>query len=160
MSKNDDMDEEALRRCKNLKEVAEDIRRQMFHKVRSGIKISYENKIMHRYSQEEMIGEIPGYKSLLANTSKKPLRLEYVDAIATYLCCNTNQRNSLRIAAGYLPVPLEPEGEQLQQILAPLRETLYQLPYPGYIVLRNWNITDVNDLMIKFLGMKAGQAKS
>lgn len=159
MSGKDDFEAEDKQRCDDLRQAAEDLRLLRYYERKLNGPIADEEEIDYLFTQEEMCDEIPGYKSLLGRGRKLPLPLKTVDLMARYLRCNPHQHNTLRLAAGYAPVDLDPTGDKLEAVLRPMRETLHYLPFPGYIVSRTWIIQEVNTHLLTFLGLQKADAQ-
>src|SRR5690242_14077264 len=69
---------------------------------------------LKRFTQQELTDEVcPTYKNLLLGRSLRLPSRERILQIAQYLECTAAERNTLLVAARYLPENLELEGFQL-----------------------------------------------
>jgi MmyB-like transcription regulator ligand binding domain len=66
--------------------------------------------------------------------------------IAQYLECSAKERNTLLLAARYLPETLEFEGFQLKQALEQAQHLMGTLPYPAMLLTHTLEVKAVNDL--------------
>ncbi|HEX2912853.1 MAG TPA: hypothetical protein VH186_18755 [Chloroflexia bacterium] len=85
---------------------------------------------------------------------------EVVMALADYLECSLTERNDLLAVASYSPVEPLLKGDDLEAALKPARIILYKyLPYPAYIVNRNWDILEINPATLTLLGIEPQQLR-
>jgi hypothetical protein len=65
--------------------------------------------------------------------------------IAQYLECSSAERNTLLLAARYLPENLELEGSQLKQALEQANHLMGTLPYPAMLLTHTLEVQAIND---------------
>jgi hypothetical protein len=144
-------------KCEHFLEVAERIRRrkaydygellaQMTPAKRPTAKPS-------KFSQAYVYNKCSAYKRIVERRAKQVLWDWQVYEVADALECTLKQRNELLLAAGYTLKVSFPEGDELEALLVNLRSTLHYLPFPAYIVTRDWNIHDVNHYASLFVGI-------
>src|SRR5260370_14753538 len=73
---------------------------------------------LKRFTQQELTDEAcPTYKNWLVGRSRRVPSRKTILQIAQYLECSALERNTLLLAARYLPETLELEGSELRQAL-------------------------------------------
>jgi hypothetical protein len=112
------------------------------------------------YSQRDMWNHVSGYKALLEHRRQQMPSREMIEHIVEYLECSLAEQNTLRVAAGLAPLYLDPQGEEFQGHISALRMTLRMLPFPAYIVSRDWFIYAVNHHLLKFLNLTEQAAQN
>ena len=101
---------------------------------------------LKRFTQQELTDEAcPTYKNLLVGRSLRVPSRQSILHIAQYLECTAAQRNTLLLAARYLPETLELEGTQLKQALEQGRHLMGMLPYPAMMVTHTLEVQAVNE---------------
>ncbi len=101
---------------------------------------------LKRFTQQELTDEAcPTYKNLLVGRSLRVPGRHTILRIAQYLECTAAQRNTLLLAARYLPETLELEGTQLKQALEQGRHLMGMLPHPAMMVTHTLEVQAVNE---------------
>lgn len=101
--------------------------------------------LLKRFTQQELNDEVcPTYKNLLVGRSLRLPSRQAILQIADYLECTTRERNTLLLAARYLPETLELEGFQLSQALEQAYQLMSTLPGPALIVTPTLQVQAVN----------------
>ncbi|HEX6554348.1 MAG TPA: hypothetical protein VF026_16400 [Ktedonobacteraceae bacterium] len=102
---------------------------------------------LKRFTQQELNDEAcPTYKNWLVGRSRRVPSRQSIIQIAEYLECSAAQRNTLLLAARYLPDNLELEGSQLKQALEQAHHLMETLPYPAMLLTHTLEVEAVNDL--------------
>ncbi len=103
--------------------------------------------LLKRFTQQELTDEAcPTYKNLLVGRSQRIPGRQMLMQIADYLECSLAQRNTLLLAARYLPENLELTGNALRLALEQGQRLMETLPYPAMLVTHTLEITAVNEL--------------
>jgi hypothetical protein len=101
---------------------------------------------LKRFTQQELTDEAcPTYKNLLVGRSRRVPSRQSIMQIAHYLECSAAERNTLLLAARYLPEHLELEGSQLKQALEQAHRLIGTLPYPAMLLTHTLEVQAVND---------------
>jgi hypothetical protein len=101
---------------------------------------------LKRFTQQELTDEAcPTYKNLLVGRSRRVPSRQSIMQIAHYLECSAAERNTLLLAARYLPENLELEGSQLKQALEQAHHIMGTLPYPAMILTHTLEVQAIND---------------
>jgi len=152
------VEDQSRMRCSNLREEAERIRqRRYFDRQANPGRFSLENT--YTYTQEEMFTKVYGYRTLVEGRRLTQPGLEMIAEIVEYLSCSVKEHSALLVAAGYAPIGLDAEGEELNQAIKSMKATLDILPLPGYIVTRDWVIHAVNPYILRLLDLREDTAK-
>jgi hypothetical protein len=106
-----------------------------------------------KFTQSYVYMHCPAYRRIVERRAKQIVWDWQVHEVADALECTLKQRNELLLAAGYTLKVSFPEGDELEALLVKLRSTLHYLPFPAYIVTRDWNIHDVNYYASLFVGI-------
>jgi hypothetical protein len=102
---------------------------------------------LKRFTQQEVTDEAcPTYKNWLVGRSRRVPSRKTILQIAQYLECSAVERNTLLLAARYLPETLELEGSELRQALEQAHHVMAILPYPAMLLTHTLEIQAVNDL--------------
>lgn len=110
-----------------------------------------------RFTQEEIVqGPCPTYQNLLIGRSRRLPGRQTILEIADYLEGTLAERNTLLVAARYLPIYAEMEGIQLEQARQDTLLLLNNLPFPAYAVDR-WRIYGANEMF--YLSMELGDSR-
>jgi hypothetical protein len=98
------------------------------------------------------------YKCLRAGSVRYPPRREVMLQIADYLECSFDQRNTLLLAAGYVPEP-GPSGDiMLDWALAVARGSIAELPMPAFVLTDDWRIAAANSQLARSFGPAVAEA--
>ncbi len=101
---------------------------------------------LKRFTQQELTDEVcPTYKNWLVGRSRRLPSRPTIIEIAQYLECSAAERNTLLLAARYLPESLELEGSQLKQALEQAQHIMGTLPYPAMILTHTLEVQAIND---------------
>lgn len=107
-----------------------------------------------RFSQEELTAvAYRGYKNMLLGRTRRLPSREGMMAIADYLECTLSEHNQLLLAAEYTPVPADPTGDVLTDVLVHAGQLVDMLPFPAMIVTRNWQVHGVNRPFLTIFGL-------
>ncbi len=102
---------------------------------------------LKRFTQQELTDEAcPTYKNWLVGRSRRVPSRKTILQIAQYLECSALERNTLLLAARYLPETLELEGSELRQALEQAHRLIGTLPYPAMLLTHTLEVQAVNDL--------------
>jgi len=102
---------------------------------------------LKRFTQQELTDEsCLTYKNLLVGRSLRVPSRKTIQQIAQYLECSAEERNTLLLAARYLPETLELEGYELRQALEQAHHLMGTLPYPAMLLTHTLEVQAVNDL--------------
>jgi transcription regulator MmyB-like protein len=102
---------------------------------------------LKRFTQQELTDEAcPTYKNWLVGRSRRVPSRQTILQIAHYLECSARERNTLLLAARYLPETLELEGSQLKQALEQAHRLIGTLPYPAMLLTHTLEVQAINDL--------------
>lgn len=108
---------------------------------------------LKRFTQQELTDEAcPTYKNLLVGRSQRIPSRATLMQIADYLECSMESRNTLLLAARYLPESLELEGDALRLVLEQARQLMETLPYPAMLVTHTLAIEALNEPFQRFFG--------
>lgn len=100
---------------------------------------------LKRFTQQELNDEaFTSYKNLLVGRSRRIPDRQTILNIAEYLECTFDERNDLLLAAGYLPIQTELEGQALERALEQAHQTMGELPFPAMIITHTQDIHGVN----------------
>lgn len=106
---------------------------------------------LKRFTQQELTDEAcPTYKNLLVGRSRRVPSRQTLMQIADYLECSMESRNTLLLAARYLPESLELEGDALRLTLEQARQLMETLPYPAMLVTHTLAIEALNEPFQRF----------
>lgn len=106
---------------------------------------------LKRFTQQELTDEAcPTYKNLLVGRSQRIPSRQTLMRIADYLECSMESRNTLLLAARYLPESLELEGDALRLTLEQARQVMETLPYPAMLVTHTLAIEALNEPFQRF----------
>lgn len=113
------------------------------------------HELLKRFTQEELTDSCcPSYKNLLYRyTQRLPSRLQILQ-IADYLECTLQERNDLLLAAQYLPEEVDLRDDQYRAALDHAHLMLGMLPFPAYIILREWIMGTANAHFLQMVGME------
>ncbi|HET8840722.1 MAG TPA: hypothetical protein VFN35_04605 [Ktedonobacteraceae bacterium] len=101
---------------------------------------------LKRFTQQELTDEAcPTYKNLLVGRSHRVPSRQSILQIAYYLECSALERNTLLLAARYLPEHLELEGDALQLVLEQAHHFTRMFPYPAMLLTHRLEVHAIND---------------
>lgn len=107
---------------------------------------------LKRFTQEELTDEACStYKNWLVGRSHRLPSYSMLMQIADYLECSLRERNDLLLAAHYLPIQPEWEGEELRQALEQAQQIMEKLPYPAIVVTHTLEVRAANALFLHLL---------
>ncbi len=106
---------------------------------------------LKRFTQQELTDEAcPTYKNLMIGRSQRIPSRQTLMQIADYLECSMESRNTLLLAARYLPESLELAGDALRLTLEQARQLMETLPYPAMLVTHTLAIEALNEPFQRF----------
>ena len=107
-----------------------------------------------RFTQEDLNDSVcPSYKNYLKKRSQRLPSRKMVMDIADYLECTIHERNTLLLAAHYVPMLIDPTGSHLEQLLDIGRSVVQQLAVPAMLCTRDWTIHTTNEAYRRIWGM-------
>ncbi len=71
--------------------------------------------------------------------------------IADYLECSLSERNDVLLAAQYLPLQPEWEGDELRRALEQAQQIMETLPYPAIVVTHTFQVQAANEFFLRLL---------
>ncbi|QBD74950.1 hypothetical protein EPA93_02665 [Ktedonosporobacter rubrisoli] len=107
---------------------------------------------LKRFTQQELNDEVcPTYKNwLIGRTQRVPSR-SLLMAIADYLECSLSERNTILLAAQYVPEQPAWEGGALRQALEQAQQVMQALPYPAIMVTHKFRVEAANESFLRLL---------
>lgn len=87
---------------------------------------------------------LPGYLDLLYRNRAYPPSRNQLLQLSVYMRCLLEETNTLLLAAGFKTLQLYLEGELLERALDAPRRLIATLPFPCFILARNWDIKGAN----------------
>ncbi|MEL6408696.1 MAG: hypothetical protein AAFV98_05510 [Chloroflexota bacterium] len=105
-----------------------------------------ENK---RFSQAELRELVPSYKNLLIGRTQRLPSRAVIIAIANYLECNTDEKNTLLLAANYRPEKVELRDDEYKRALNRARMIAHTLPLPAEVISNRAYTEDMNQAYIR-----------
>jgi hypothetical protein len=143
-------------KCKDVRLVAEHIRNRKhleYKEYREGHP-SLLRERPGKFTLEYVYMHCSSYKRIVERVAKEVPSEQSVRILADVLECGIAQRNDILIAAGYTPDTPYLSGNALQASLKEASYILSYLPLPAYSITRDWDIHDINDYALQFLGIQ------
>jgi hypothetical protein len=107
---------------------------------------------LKRFTQQELNDEAcPTYKNWLIGRSYRLPSRSMLMQIADYLECSLGERNDVLLAAQYLPLQPEWEGDALRRALEHAQQIMETLPYPAIVVTHTCQVQAANEFFLRLL---------
>ena len=116
------------------------------------------SKSKSKVIRAEIISVIPSWKNYTSSDESKrikrpPARWEIMN-LAELFQCNTHERNTLLVAAGYKPEEQFIEDKvRLRRLIEPYYRVMEKTQYPCYIVNKDWRLLAMSSTALKFFGL-------
>ncbi|NBD28137.1 hypothetical protein [Paenibacillus glycinis] len=109
---------------------------------------------LKRFTQQELNDEAcPTYKNLLVGRSLRLPDRQTMLRIADYLECNSDERNDLLAAAGYLPILSLTTGRSLELALEHAHRLMENVTHPAMLITQTLDIQTVNGPFSRLFGI-------